>query len=106
MGAWIETSPFRETIVAVLRSHPTWVRGLKHQYAYYNFVNLKVAPYMGAWIETDTAPLNDFETLSHPTWVRGLKPLLRCRQNHHRPVAPYMGAWIETKLNKSHAPKA
>ena len=34
----------------------------------------KVAPYVGAWIETallaSGAPLNQ----SHPMWVRGLKP--------------------------------
>ncbi len=32
-----------------------------------------VAPYVGAWIETDHPPdiLDDYE--SHPTWVRGLK---------------------------------
>ena len=36
-----------------MRSHPTWVRGLKH-YRLYIMQLLHVAPYVGAWIETDT----------------------------------------------------
>ena len=81
-----------------------------------------VAPYVGAWIETDTAPLNDFETLSHPTWVRGLKLLTAKVEDIEsvshptwvrglKPaivfatliaaVAPYVGAWIETQSHDS-----
>ena len=32
-----------------------------------------VAPYMGAWIETQYKTEGETSTLSHPTWVRGLK---------------------------------
>lgn len=57
-----------------MRSHPTWVRGLKHQ----NLCELaccnSVAPYLGAWIETKMFASSD------------LVP----------DVAPYVGAWIET----------
>ena len=35
---------------------------------------LRVAPYVGAWIETSsTASDLFFDFMSHPTWVRGLK---------------------------------
>ena len=50
VGAWIETQVFLSVMVIVL-SHPTWVRGLKR---YRN------------WSK-------DYFTWSHPTWVRGLK---------------------------------
>ena len=36
-----------------MRSHPTWVRGLKHNFLLFYLLHLK----------------------SHPTWVRGLKRL-------------------------------
>ena len=56
-------------------SHPMWVRGLKHIFKVF-FLNsaAKVAPYVGAWIETCACSAY----------------LVRLR------VAPYVGAWIET----------
>ena len=54
-------------------SHPTWVRGLKHFQLLFHFHTLKVAPYVGAWIETVFVDDNDVVDSSHPTWVRGLK---------------------------------
>ena len=73
MGAWIETSV--DAVVEMdSESHPVWVRGLKLWHIR-RFVNdPKVAPRVGAWIET---PL-----------LQGL--LYAC------PVAPRVGAWIET----------
>ena len=32
-----------------------------------------VAPYVGAWIETDVFRTDSRRCRSHPTWVRGLK---------------------------------
>ena len=74
MGAWIETrmneqrpDPPRgshptwvrglKLCIAASRgspqkSHPTWVRGLKQNNTRTTDVELKVAPYVGAWIET------------------------------------------------------
>ena len=50
VGAWIETAaPL--SIGSTFKSHPTWVRGLKHEF--------------GACEEQAAE--------SHPTWVRGLK---------------------------------
>ena len=56
-----------------MRSHPTWVRGLKQHIRCCYRSSLRVAPYVGAWIETGYfAPFCRLLT-SHPTWVRGLK---------------------------------
>ena len=51
-----------------------WVRGLKQQYLDIYESREKVAPYVGAWIETFYA--------SFLAKISG--------------VAPYVGAWIET----------
>ena len=55
-------------------SHPVWVRGLKLEVTLSNNSDYKVAPRVGAWIETYDQFYNvvDFNT-SHPVWVRGLK---------------------------------
>ena len=51
-----------------------WVRGLKQLILVTHHIFANVAPYVGAWIETDPAPDKDDKTN----------------------VAPYVGAWIET----------
>ena len=33
-------------------SHPMWVRGLKHTVGKNDYIARRVAPYVGAWIET------------------------------------------------------
>ena len=50
-----------------------WVRGLKqfHQLNYKEYQ--KVAPHVGAWIETSSAKCYRYCAWSHPMWVRGLK---------------------------------
>ena len=60
-----------------MRSHPTWVRGLKQLKQGHRVHLYKVAPYVGAWIETQRSQGLRGQTRSHPTWVRGLK--LSCR---------------------------
>ena len=74
MGAWIETFQLPAVTLGVLRSHPTWVRGLKlgEEDSFLGQAT-NVAPYMGAWIETNTISGYEGITASHPTWVRGLK---------------------------------
>ena len=61
-----------------LASHPVWVRGLKHPTATEYLGGAKVAPRVGAWIET--LKLNS-----------GQLPTV---------VAPRVGAWIETKYTE------
>ena len=59
-------------------SHPTWVRGLKQRCACIGWQDVRVAPYVGAWIETNKARI-----------------AFACVV-----VAPYVGAWIETSFQK------
>ena len=59
-------------------SHPTWVRGLKQFRDKYDLIASKVAPYVGAWIETLEMNGKPNYKRSHPTWVRGLKHVERC----------------------------
>ena len=79
-----------------MRSHPTWVRGLKLNKQTSKRGRRHVAPYVGAWIETQRPQQTSLKRESHPTWVRGLK---HCNLNFCVWVffvAPYVGAWIET----------
>ena len=63
-----------ETSITRYPSHPMWVRGLKQvEHRQADFAE-KVAPYVGAWIETK----------------RGYNV------GRLEEVAPYVGAWIET----------
>ena len=97
-----------------------WVRGLKLMCLYHAVPLMDVAPYVGAWIETDTsapaapaAPVapyvgawietipilrNNPSILSHPMWVRGLKQVTGHLTHLESHVAPYVGAWIETQM--------
>ena len=86
---------YRKNFVQV-SSHPMWVRGLKLGRRLI-FLIVKVAPYVGAWIETRLRRSQFAYSLSHPMWVRGLKQLTTLIICHQLIVAPYVGAWIETK---------
>ena len=86
MGAWIETTQKTLSSTAC-KSHPTWVRGLKHEQHQPDS-------------RTDK---------SHPTWVRGLKPSIGLDFEELIGVAPHVGAWIETEIaavSKVHTPVA
>ncbi len=94
MGAWIETLVNAVTS-GISMSHPTWVRGLKPKQCYgQNHIEVshptwvrglkllikalpippvRVAPHVGAWIETRPVRCDNDDVVSHPTWVRGLK---------------------------------
>ena len=77
VGAWIETllgNAKRES----RRSHPMWVRGLKHKDSAACVARLQ----------------------SHPMWVRGLKHPPKISSGGGQRVASYVGAWIETQLFK------
>ena len=56
-----------------MKSHPVWVRGLKHQGLALLCRPLPVAPRVGAWIETCRCTRRLSVRRSHPVWVRGLK---------------------------------
>ena len=57
-----------------MQSHPEWVRGLKHYRKYDHNYLTRVAPRVGAWIETSKVSKDCDRDL----------------------VAPRVGAWIET----------
>ena len=67
------------TIHGHISSHPTWVRGLKHTLQTGHDLSWRVAPYVGAWIETVKNAFCAAEPM----------------------VAPYVGAWIETNIAES-----
>ena len=52
MGAWIETRFSQAPRLLSVRSHPSWVRGLKLEESEEDGEIVWVAPFMGAWIET------------------------------------------------------
>ena len=103
-------------------SHPTRVRGLKHDLRAIEDLRHDVAPHAGAWIETtgwrrrpgrspvaphagawiETSVCSTVRPRlpSHPTRVRGLKRLAAVTALvSARWVAPHAGAWIETSIN-------
>ena len=56
-----------------LRSHPSWVCGLKLKWL--NLLSLSlVTPFVGVWIETFHTDVSLLQRMSHPSWVCGLKP--------------------------------
>ena len=73
-----------------------WVRGLKLRALLLVMTLRAVAPYVGAWIETEHIGGVYAMATSHPMWVRGLKPSTSTTKTSVNPVAPYVGAWIET----------
>ena len=76
MGAWIETIRRLDGVRGADASLPSWERGLKLSIQRNLTKVTDVAPFMGAWIET-----NQHRPLSA-----------------RLPVAPFMGAWIETRI--------
>ena len=99
VGAWIETWIGGTGPKTAARSHPVWVRGLKHLITPIRIRHGYVAPRVGAWIET----LHNCITISFSfvaprvgAWIETM-----CKQNiwlcYH--VAPRVGAWIETSYN-------
>ena len=72
MGVWIETSGGWLTYHQ-LRSHPSWVCGLKLNSARLQVWPLRVTPFVGVWIETLHSALVRHSGKSHPSWVCGLK---------------------------------
>ena len=56
-----------------MQSHPMWVRGLKRITLIVLNKKNRVAPHVGAWIETTMYEELLYPAGSHPMWVRGLK---------------------------------
>ena len=77
-------------------SLPTRERGLKLVCGFFGCFYFLVAPYAGAWIETQKATVWQKLKWSLPTRERGLKPKSVIGEVVAGTVAPYAGAWIET----------
>ena len=102
MGAWIETHILDVPNTDLVQSHPMWVRGLKLQDGEKVSEVDRVAPYVGAWIETQMCNLVLCRMLVAPyvgAWIETLSTNLFTRT---QPVAPYVGAWIETSNVKAY----
>ena len=105
----------------LVRSRPSWARGLKLATLHICERDGIVAPLVGAWIETgasrpscrqstvaplvgawietkDTATWSPGRAGSRPSWARGLKPHRGPAGGRERVVAPLVGAWIETSF--------
>ena len=78
-------------------SRPPWARGLKHAVMNQRDYKERVAPPVGAWIETLFYWFaQQFLIVAPPVgaWIEtGTAPTL----NSCSPVAPPVGAWIETQ---------
>ena len=55
------------------QSLPSWERGLKFPIKWDIFVDIPVAPLVGAWIEITRRVFASTDTMSLPSWERGLK---------------------------------
>ena len=78
------------------RSHPMWVRGLKRYSFVFGSFQFRVAPHVGAWIETFcqfSAIVKDLVAPHVGAWIETSSTVLPVA---HLPVAPHVGAWIET----------
>ena len=94
-----------------------WIETIKEEN---NFVELKVTPCVGVWIETSVTGICLASVLSHPAWVCGLKlggivaagaslghtlrgcvdwNLLNSEQKIVAAVTPCVGVWIETIMH-------
>ena len=78
-------------------SHLTWVRGLKLNVSHYAGIEVCVAPYVGAWIETqEVIGLGPSGSVAPyvGAWIETNKTLTFAIQENE--VAPYVGAWLAT----------
>ena len=79
-----------------MTSHPVWVRGLKHQRNQVKIPPGRVAPRVGAWIETyhhHKAYRHNNVAPRVGAWIETLSPRQLVLSES---VAPRVGAWIET----------
>ena len=81
-----------------------WVRGLKHHQEEVR-AYIFVAPYVGAWIETNHLLASLVMMRVAPYVGAWIETIPDCIALPAPAVAPYVGAWIETKrLSSSEAP--
>ena len=96
MGAWIETGDKRHYNLNDRKLLPLWEHGLKHKQLQDIGSVFRVAPFMGAWIETALDLRISSSCRLLPLWEHGLKHKQLQDIGSVFRVAPFMGAWIET----------
>ena len=74
VGVWIETHTHRFYRTRQVRSHPSWVCGLKLQTAQESYHNQESHPSWVCGLKLHYAVSCDYVDESHPSWVCGLKP--------------------------------
>ena len=72
VGAWIETAG-ASLLGGAVKSHPTWVRGLKLSRKAVGETNQGSHPTWVRGLKHGKEKIRVKTSLSHPTWVRGLK---------------------------------
>ena len=75
VGAWIETSVVSRVPLPV-KSHPMWVRGLKHNLRINAYKTSRSHPMWVRGLKLEQNQHVQNKAQSHPMWVRGLKPYL------------------------------
>ena len=81
-----------------------WVRGLKHGKIYKVYFDDRVAPRVGAWIETGTIGFKIGAIMVAPrvgAWIETAFILVLVASSE---VAPRVGAWIETFITRNPGP--
>ena len=68
---------------------------------YLRVLEIRIAPFTGAWIETPRLRTRRMMRTSHPSRVRGLKHLNGEPTVGTFDIAPFTGAWIETDCRGS-----
>ena len=95
VGAWIETTKKMVSFYKS-KSHPVWVRGLKHNIIVRQKQGQDVAPRVGAWIETYYLHLLLYNSIVAPRVGAWIETYILAPVCGSVPVAPRVGAWIET----------
>ena len=73
VGAWIETSPNGGKLFEQVKSHPMWVRGLKHCHNPHSCQKHWSHPMWVRGLKLFSIFVPRKKCVSHPMWVRGLK---------------------------------
>ena len=77
-------------------SLPSWERGLKHLLCSPFLSPFRVAPFVGAWIETPFFPVKTFLPIVAPFVGAWIETSMLKMNDSDQVVAPFVGAWIET----------
>ena len=81
VGAWIETHlDYRR--YSQQKSHPMWVRGLKHNCYKTTLGNIASHPMWVRGLKRRQWYIDGQSTMSHPMWVRGLKHRTEHEEGH------------------------